>query len=58
MQNLHAYGLKSQGGGGMIDLPVLRLPTPPNPNPKTLSYDDSRAILDQWIKDLNRAASA
>jgi hypothetical protein len=55
MQNLHSYGLKSQGGGGMIDLPVLRLPTPPNPDPKTLAYADARAVLEQWVTDLNAA---
>lgn len=53
-QSLHTYGLRVQGGE-MIDLPILRLPTPPNPDPKEIAYDDTRAILNTWISDLNRA---
>ena len=54
MQNLHAYGLKSQGGE-MMDLPILRLPAPPNANPKTLGYEDARKIVQQWVTDLSAA---
>lgn len=54
MQGLHAYGLKSQEAGEMVGLPVLRLPAPPNPDPKTMTYPNARRILEGWLADLGR----
>lgn len=55
MQSLYAYGLgnnEDRFGGG---LPFARLPVPPNPDPKTISYDDCREIASAWVKDLATA---
>jgi hypothetical protein len=52
-QNLHRYGLKSTSP----QLPFVRLPVPPNPNPEKLSYDKWRGVLEQFSDDLDRAAA-
>ena len=51
-QNFYQYGLRdvSNSLGNMI--PLLRLPVPQNPNPETLTYEDSRRILQAFIDDL------
>jgi hypothetical protein len=51
-QNLHRYGLRISAP----DLPVLRLPVPENPHPEKFTYTDSRAMLQQFIDDLEAAA--
>lgn len=56
VQSLHRYGLREQGSAPFLfSIPVLRLPTPPNENPETLSYTESRQILQTWLDDLGRA---
>jgi hypothetical protein len=42
-------------GGADLDIPFLRLPVPPNPNPKTVSYDDTRKMLATFVDDLAKA---
>jgi hypothetical protein len=49
-QALYAHGLKNDLTGGM--LPILRLPVPDNPNPRELSYERTREVLQAWINDL------
>jgi hypothetical protein len=39
----------------MLQLPVLRMPVEPNPNPEPLDYQKYRAILQTLFDDLNKA---
>jgi len=55
MQSLYTYGLRSGENELTEDLPFARLPTPPNANPKTMTYDALREIAATWIADLARA---
>ena len=55
MLTLHANGLKGGEDGVARSIPILRLPVPPNPNPKTVAYEDLRAMLRTWQDDLARA---
>ena len=50
-QSLHKYGLES-GVGRAMGIPILRLPVEPNEDPKPIGYDNFRAILGAWVKDL------
>ncbi len=54
-QSFYRYGLRdvSNSVGNMI--PLLRLPVPQNPNPETLTYEDSRRILQSFVDELNVA---
>ena len=55
-QSLHQYGLRSDHGQRM-GAPFLRLPIPVNPNPKVLTYKQSRQIMQALIDDLAKAES-
>ena len=58
MQSLHRYGLRTGSAGGwltMLGFPLGRLPVPPNAKPEELTYEQARAILQQFIDDLQRA---
>lgn len=55
MQSLHTYGLRSGENEFTENLPFARLPIPPNPNPKTMTYAALREIAMAWIKDLAAA---
>jgi len=37
------------------EMPFLRLPIPPNPNPEPISYEQMRKIYETWLNDLTRA---
>ena len=54
-QALHRHGLETSNGGAMMQLPVLRMPVEPNPNPEPLDYQKYRAILQTLFDDLNKA---
>jgi hypothetical protein len=47
-QALHEHGVKSEH----TNVPFLRLPVPPNPNPTPISYAVCRRILDDFRRDL------
>jgi len=51
--NLHRYGLRPT----MQQFPVLRLPVPDNPEPEPMTYQDGRALVQQFIDDLAKAAA-
>lgn len=54
-QSLYKHGLETPTGGPMVNLPVLRIPVPPNPNPQKLDYAGFRAILEKLAQDLSAA---
>jgi hypothetical protein len=54
-QSLHRHGLQTTNGGIMMQLPVLRMPVEPNPNPEPLDYQKYRAILQTLFDNLNTA---
>lgn len=56
-QGLYRYGLRSEydlGSTtlGLMNLPFLRLPVPPNPAPETVTYEALRGILDRFVSDM------
>ncbi len=54
-QSLHRHGLETHPGGVIMQLPILRMPVEPNPNPQAITYEKWRAILQTLFDDLNRA---
>ncbi|MFN0192086.1 MAG: hypothetical protein ACKVP5_08940 [Aestuariivirga sp.] len=54
-QSFHKHGLQTTSGGPMFNLPVLRIPVPPNPKPELLDYAKFRAILETLVADLDAA---
>jgi hypothetical protein len=54
-QSLHRHGLETHPGGVIMQLPILRMPVEPNPNPDPITYEKWRAILQTLFDDLNRA---
>ncbi len=54
-QALHRHGLETHPGGAMMQLPILRMPVEPNPNPEPITYEKWRAILQTLFDDLNKA---
>ena len=50
-QDLHRHGLRQS----VLDVPVLRLPVPPNPNPEPIDYQGFRTILDDFVVRLAEA---
>lgn len=54
-QSLHRHGLETHPGGVMMQLPVLRMPVEPNPNPEPVTYEKWRAILQTLADDLGKA---
>ena len=53
-QALHRHGLQTPQSA-MMQLPILRLPVPPNPNPEQLDYPKYRAILRELLDGLIKA---
>jgi len=53
MQSLHRYGLFHKSN--FLGTPFLRLPTPKNPNPESITYDKLRKIYETLLNDLTRA---
>jgi hypothetical protein len=54
-RNLHRHGLRGASDdsfGGLVELPFLRVPVPPNPDPAPLAYEGFRAILDEFVDAL------
>ena len=57
-QAMHRHGLETASGGPMVNLPILRIPVPPNPKPEPLGYAQFRAIFERFVDDLDKAESA
>ncbi len=57
-QSLHRHGLETTNGGVMMQLPILRMPVEPNPNPEPLDYPKYRAILQTLFDNLAKADAA
>jgi hypothetical protein len=57
-QGMHRHGLATRSGGPMMNLPVLRIPVPPNTNPEPLDYAKFRAIFQRLVDDLDAAEQA
>jgi uncharacterized protein (TIGR03000 family) len=56
MQSLYRYGLRSPTEGfPQLQLPFLRLPVPPNPDPMPLTYSQAREVVQKFIDDLAQA---
>ncbi len=53
-QSWHRFGL-STDRGAMRNLPFVRLPVPPNPNPEKVSSAQARDVLEQFLKDIGAA---
>jgi len=53
VQSFYRHGLDLEGAGGAV--PFARIPVPTNPNPKPISYEDLRAILQTMVDDLARS---
>ena len=54
-QALHRHGLETHPGGAIMQLPILRMPVEPNPNPEPITYEKWRAILQALFDDLSKA---
>ncbi|AXI43441.1 hypothetical protein [Sulfitobacter sp. SK011] len=56
---LHAFGLGNAVSTGMwmdlADLPFLRVPVPPNPDPQPVTYEGLRDVLQRFGDDLSLA---
>lgn len=52
--SLHEYGLRTEGAFRGVPAPIREL-LPQNPDPKTISYEDVRQILQTWVNDLQAA---
>ena len=50
----YRYGLRAEQGRD-FGLPILRLPTPFNPQPEKVSYADFRRVLETFLDDLAEA---
>lgn len=53
-QGLYRHGFTAPDGGPMVGRP-LAMPVPTNPNPKPLSYEQFRALLQQLVDGLDAA---
>jgi hypothetical protein len=57
-QSLYRYGLKSSDRPydfALVQLPIVRLPVPDNPNPDKVTYKAFRDILDTFARNLQTA---
>jgi hypothetical protein len=54
-QSFHKHGLETTNGGPMMNLPILRIPVPPNPKPDPLDYAKFRGIFETLAADLDAA---
>ncbi|HZP19965.1 MAG TPA: hypothetical protein VFB16_07110 [Bauldia sp.] len=52
-QGLYRYGMQSPQFA--MFLPIVRLPVPPNPSPKPITYADFHGLLADFVADLGRA---
>jgi hypothetical protein len=57
-QSLHRHGLQTPESRAMFQLPILRLPVPPNLKPEKLDYQKFRAILQSLVEDLTAAEAS
>ncbi|QDU39100.1 hypothetical protein Mal4_34350 [Maioricimonas rarisocia] len=48
-QSHYRYGLLQEASG---QIPLLRIPVPPNPKPKKLTYRKARQVLERFVDDL------
>ncbi|BAS60009.1 hypothetical protein NIES2135_66600 (plasmid) [Leptolyngbya boryana NIES-2135] len=55
MQSLYRYGLRQNTFTSFF--PILRLPVPTNPNPQTVTYEETRQILQTLLTDLAKVRS-
>jgi hypothetical protein len=53
MQSLHKHGLGLKTS--WLGMPFLRLPTPPNPKPEPIFYEQLRKIYETLLNDLTQA---
>lgn len=51
-QTEHRYGLMQHHQN---EIPFLRLPVPPNPDPQEIDYAAARQIIEQFVKDVQKA---
>ncbi len=54
-QSLYRHGLETHPGGVVMQLPILRMPVEPNPNPEPITYEKWRAVLQTLFDDLSKA---
>ncbi len=54
-QGLHRHGLETTRGSVLMQLPILRMPVPPNPSPEPITYEKWRGILESLLADLTTA---
>lgn len=54
-QSLYRHGLETHPGGVLMQLPILRMPVEPNPNPEPITYDKWRIVLQTLFDDLAKA---
>lgn len=57
-QAMHRHGLETPEMRAMMQLPIMRLPVPPNPNPEKIDYEKFRAIFARLVEDLDKAEAA
>ena len=57
-QALHRHGLDATNNSPLAQLPILRMPVEPNPNPEPLDYLKYRAILQTLFDNLAKADAA
>ena len=57
-QALHRHGLDATNNSPLVQLPILRMPVEPNPNPEPLDYQKYRAILQTLFDNLEKADAA
>jgi hypothetical protein len=56
-QAFYKHGFETASGGPMLNLPIMRIPVPPNPNPEKLDYAGFRTIFGALVNDLDAAES-
>ena len=54
-QAFYKHRFETASGGPMMNLPVMRISVPPNPNPEKLDYPGFRSILATLVGDLDAA---
>lgn len=54
-QAFYKHGFETASGGPMLNLPIMRIPVPPNPAPEKLDYAGFRNIFETLASDLDAA---
>lgn len=54
-QGLYRYGALSDQARLVRQVPLIRFPTPPNPAPEAISYQDVRRLMAELVDDLGKA---